>query len=96
MIAQEEMVVTVSHEGHIKRNHLDFYRAQHRGGKGVKGMQTHEEDFVSSLYLAITHDTFLFFTNLGKVFHRRVFEIPHGQPDRPRQGPCEPSGSDSG
>lgn len=76
MIAQEEMVVTVSHEGFIKRNQLDLYRAQHRGGKGVKGMQTHEEDFVSSLYLAITHDTFLFFTNLGKVFHRRVFEIP--------------------
>jgi DNA gyrase subunit A len=76
MIAEEEMVVTVSHEGHIKRNQLDFYRAQHRGGKGVKGMQTHEEDFVSSLYLAITHDTFLFFTNQGKVFHRRVFEIP--------------------
>jgi DNA gyrase subunit A len=76
MIAQEEMVVTVSHEGFIKRNQLDFYRAQHRGGKGVKGMQTHEEDFVNSLYLAITHDTFLFFTNLGKVFHRRVFEIP--------------------
>jgi DNA gyrase subunit A len=76
MIAEEEMVVTVSHEGHIKRNQLDFYRAQHRGGKGVKGMQTHEEDFVSSLYLAITHDTFLFFSNLGKVFHRRVFEIP--------------------
>src|SRR5210317_621432 len=76
MIAQEEMVVTVSHEGYIKRNQLDLYRAQHRGGKGVKGMQTHEEDFVNSLYLAITHDTFLFFTNKGKVFHRRVFEIP--------------------
>jgi DNA gyrase subunit A len=76
MIAQEEMVVTVSHEGFIKRNQLDFYRAQHRGGKGVKGMQTHEEDFVNSLYLAITHDTFLFFTNQGKVFQRRVFEIP--------------------
>ena len=76
MIAQEEMVVTVSHEGFIKRNQLDFYRAQHRGGKGVKGMQTHEEDFVSSLYLAITHDTFLFFTNMGKIFQRRVFEIP--------------------
>jgi len=76
MIAQEEMVVTVTHGGYIKRNPLDLYRAQHRGGKGVKGMQTIEEDFVSSLYLAITHDTFLFFTNLGKVFHRRVFEIP--------------------
>jgi DNA gyrase subunit A len=76
MIAQEEMVVTVTHEGHIKRNQIDLYRSQRRGGKGVKGMQTHEEDFVSSLYLAITHDTFLFFTNYGKVFHRRVFEIP--------------------
>jgi DNA gyrase subunit A len=76
MIAQEEMVVTVSHEGHIKRNQVDLYRSQHRGGKGVKGMQTHEEDFVSSLYLANTHDTFLFLTNYGKVFHRRVFEIP--------------------
>ncbi len=76
MIAQEEMVVTVTHEGYIKRNQVDLYRAQRRGGKGVKGIQTHEEDFVSSLYLAITHDTFLFFTNYGKVFHRRVFEIP--------------------
>ncbi|MCK4837961.1 MAG: DNA gyrase subunit A [Desulfobulbaceae bacterium] len=76
MIAQEEMVVTVTHEGYIKRNQVDLYRAQRRGGKGVKGIQTHDEDFVSSLYLAITHDTFLFFTNYGKVFHRRVFEIP--------------------
>jgi DNA gyrase subunit A len=76
MIAQEEMVVTVTHEGYIKRNQVDLYRAQRRGGKGVKGIKTHEEDFVSSLYLAITHDTFLFFTNYGKVFHRRVFEIP--------------------
>ncbi len=76
MIAREEMVVAVTHEGHIKRNQVDLYRSQHRGGKGVKGMQTHEEDFVTSLYLANTHDTFLFFTNYGKVFHRRVFEIP--------------------
>ncbi|MGB3647510.1 MAG: DNA gyrase subunit A [Desulfobulbales bacterium] len=76
MIAQEEMVVTVSHEGYIKRNQADLYRSQRRGGKGVKGMQTHEEDFVNSLYLANTHDTFLFLTNYGKVFHRRVFEIP--------------------
>ena len=76
MIAQEEMVVTVSHEGYIKRNLADLYRSQRRGGKGVRGMQTHEEDFVNSLYLANTHDTFLFLTNYGKVFHRRVFEIP--------------------
>jgi len=76
MITPEEMVVTVTHEGYIKRNHTDLYRAQRRGGKGIKGIQTHEEDFVSSLYLAITHDTFLFFTNHGKVFWRRVYEIP--------------------
>lgn len=76
MIPQEEMVVTVTREGYIKRNQIDLYRAQHRGGKGVKGMKTIEEDFVTSLYLAITHDTFLFITNYGKVFNRRVFEIP--------------------
>jgi DNA gyrase subunit A len=76
MIPQEEMVVTVTREGYIKRNQIDLYRAQRRGGKGVKGMQTNEEDFVTSLYLAITHDTFLFITNYGKVFNRRVFEIP--------------------
>ncbi len=76
MIAQEEMVVTVTREGYIKRNQIDLYRAQRRGGKGVKGMKTNEEDFVTSLYLAITHDTFLFITNYGKVFNRRVFEIP--------------------
>ncbi|NTV15504.1 MAG: DNA gyrase subunit A [Desulfobulbaceae bacterium] len=76
MIAPEEMVVTITHEGYIKRNHTALYKAQRRGGKGIKGIQTHEEDFVSSLYLAITHDTFLFFTNHGKVFWRRVYEIP--------------------
>ncbi|MBU0675419.1 MAG: DNA gyrase subunit A [Proteobacteria bacterium] len=76
MIAQEEMVITVTHEGYIKRNQVELYRAQRRGGKGVKGIQTNEEDFVTSLYVAITHDTFLFFTNYGKVFWRRVFEIP--------------------
>ena len=76
MIAQEEMVVTISHQGYIKRSPVDIYRAQRRGGKGIKGMGTIEEDFVESLYLASTHDTFLFFTNLGKVFWRKVYEIP--------------------
>ncbi len=76
MIAQEEMVVTISHQGYIKRSPVDIYRAQRRGGKGIKGMGVIEEDFVESLYLASTHDTFLFFTNLGKVFWRKVYEIP--------------------
>jgi DNA gyrase subunit A len=76
LIQQEEMVVTVSHSGFIKRNPVDLYRAQRRGGKGIAGMVTTEEDFVSNLYLASTHDTFMFFTNRGRVFWRKVYEIP--------------------
>ncbi|MDH5523959.1 MAG: DNA gyrase subunit A [Desulfobulbaceae bacterium] len=76
MIQQEDMVVTVTHDGYIKRNPVDLYRSQHRGGKGIKGTTTLEEDFVSDMYLASTHDTFLFFTNHGKVFWRKVYEIP--------------------
>ena len=76
MIAVEEMVVTISHQGYIKRSPLDIYHSQRRGGKGIKGMGTIEEDFVENLYLSSTHNTFLFFTNLGKVFWRKVYEIP--------------------
>ncbi len=76
MIMQEEMVVTVTHEGYIKRNPVDLYRSQRRGGKGVKGANTIEDDFVSNMYTASTHATFLFFTNHGKVFWRKVYEIP--------------------
>jgi len=76
LITQEEMVVTVTHSGYIKRNPASLYRAQRRGGKGVRGITTIEEDFVSNLYLASTHDTFLFFTNYGKIFWRKVFQIP--------------------
>ncbi len=76
MITPEEMVVTVSHKGYIKRNPISLYRAQRRGGKGVKGMSTIEDDFVSDLYIASTLDTFLFFTNRGRVFWRKVYELP--------------------
>ncbi len=76
LIPQEDMVVTVTREGYIKRNSVDLYRSQRRGGKGVKGINAIEEDFVSNLYLASTHDTFLFFTNKGKVFWRKVYQIP--------------------
>ncbi|MBU0729861.1 MAG: DNA gyrase subunit A [Proteobacteria bacterium] len=76
MIPQEEMVITVSRDGFIKRNPVELYRSQRRGGKGVKGMNTTEEDFVNALYLASSHDTFLFFTNRGRVFWRKVYEIP--------------------
>ncbi len=76
LINPEEMVVTVSHGGYIKRNPLTLYRSQRRGGKGVMGMVTLKDDFVSSVYTASSLDTFLFFTNLGRVFWRRVYELP--------------------
>ena len=76
MIAPEEMAVTVTHSGYIKRNPVSLYRSQHRGGKGVKAVKNIEEDFVSDLYVASTLDIFLFFTNQGKVFWRKVYMLP--------------------
>ncbi len=76
MITQEDMAVTVTHTGYIKRNPVSIYRSQKRGGKGVFGVKNVEEDFVSNLYVASTHDTFLFFTNHGKIFWRKVYQLP--------------------
>ncbi len=76
MITQEDMAVTVTHTGYIKRNPVSIYRSQRRGGKGVVGVKNIEEDFVSNLYVASTHDTFLFFTNHGKIFWRKVYQLP--------------------
>jgi len=76
LIAEEEMVVTISHLGYIKRNPLALYRAQRRGGKGKTGMTTREEDFVENLFVANTHDKMLFFTDKGNVFSLKVYEIP--------------------
>jgi len=76
LIAEEEMVVTISHEGYIKRNPVALYRAQRRGGKGKMGMTTREEDFVEDVFTANTHERVLFFTNQGKVFSLKVYEIP--------------------
>ncbi|MBI3810021.1 MAG: DNA gyrase subunit A [Nitrospirae bacterium] len=76
LIAQEEVVVTVSHTGYIKRNPVSLYRAQRRGGKGKIGMGIKEEDFVETLFTASTHDYLLFFTDAGKVYWLKVHEIP--------------------
>jgi len=76
LIAEEEMVITISHSGYIKRNAVSLYRAQQRGGRGVTGMGTKEEDFVERLFVAQTHDFILFFTNIGKVYWLKVHEIP--------------------
>lgn len=76
LIVPEDMVVTVTHSGYIKRNPVSLYKSQNRGGKGITGVKNIEEDFVSNLYVASTLDTFLFFTNHGKVFWRKVYQIP--------------------
>jgi len=76
LIAEEEVVVTVSHAGYIKRNPVSLYRAQRRGGKGKIGMGIRDEDFVETLFTASTHDTLLFFTDAGKVYWLKVHEIP--------------------
>ena len=76
MIVEEDMVVTISHEGYIKRNPVSLYRAQRRGGKGKIGTTTRDEDFVEHLFVASTHSYILFFTTVGKVYWIKVHEVP--------------------
>ncbi|CAJ0863528.1 DNA gyrase subunit A [freshwater sediment metagenome] len=80
LIAREDMVVTVSHAGYIKRVPLSTYRAQRRGGKGRSGMQTKEEDFVSRLFVANTHTPVLFFSSRGKAYKEKVWRLPLAAP----------------
>ena len=77
-IADEEVVITISHLGYIKRTPLAEYRVQNRGGKGSKGGSSRDEDFIEHLYMATNHNYLLFFTEKGKCFWLRVFEIPEG------------------
>ena len=76
LIAEETMVVTISHNGYIKRTAASTYRAQHRGGKGMKGAKAEEEDPIEHLFVASTHDYLLFFTNRGKVYWQKVYDLP--------------------
>ena len=78
LIQDEDVAVTLSHAGYIKRIPLSVYHSQRRGGKGVTGITTREEDFVEDLFVTNTHAFMLFFTNRGRVFSTRVFEIPEG------------------
>jgi DNA gyrase subunit A len=80
LIQREDMVVTVSHLGYIKRVPLSTYRAQRRGGKGRSGMQTRDEDFVSRLFVASTHSPVLFFSSRGKVYKEKVWRLPLAAP----------------
>jgi DNA gyrase subunit A len=76
LITEEEMVITISHNGYVKRNRLSSYRSQRRGGKGSKGMETREEDFVEQLFIGSTHDYMLFFTNRGRLHWLKIYQIP--------------------
>lgn len=78
LIAQEDMIVTVSHEGYVKRLPATTYRAQSRGGRGIRGTESREGDFVEQLFVANTHDHLLFFTNKGRVYERKVYNVPQG------------------
>ena len=75
LIAEEDVVITLTHGGYIKRIPLDTYRRQNRGGKGIRGMGTKERDFVENLLITTTHHTILFFTNRGRVYHLKAYEI---------------------
>lgn len=76
LITEEDMVITISHNGYIKRNPLSIYRSQHRGGKGLTGMETREEDYVEQLFIGSTHDYMLFFSNMGRLYWKKIYEIP--------------------
>ncbi|HEV2969170.1 MAG TPA: DNA gyrase C-terminal beta-propeller domain-containing protein, partial [Pirellulales bacterium] len=76
LITEENMVVTISHNGYIKRTPSSVYRAQRRGGKGLTGARTEEEDPIAHLFVASTHDYLLFFTNRGKVYWQKVYDLP--------------------
>lgn len=76
MITEEQMVVAITHSGYIKRSPVSLYKTQKRGGKGIKAMETKEEDFVEQLFVSSTHNYMLFFTNKGRVYWLKVHEIP--------------------
>lgn len=80
LIEREEMVVTVTHGGYIKRTPLDTFRTQNRGGKGRSGMATKDEDAVTNLFVTCTHTPVLFFSNHGKVYRLKVWRLPEGAP----------------
>ncbi len=81
LIPEEEMVVTVTRGGYVKRTRIDNYRSQHRGGKGVKGAQLRADDIVEHFFVTTTHHWLLFFTNTGRVYRAKTYEVPEGGRD---------------
>ena len=78
LIKEEEVVVTMTHVGYVKRIAADTYRAQNRGGKGISALSTRENDFIEHIFTTSTHDDLLFFTNKGKYYRLKAYEIPVG------------------
>ena len=91
LIQREDMAVTVSHAGYIKRVPLSTYRAQRRGGKGRSAMQTRDEDFVARVFVASTHQPVLFFSSLGQAYKMKVWRLPLPAPAGARQGAGQPA-----
>ena len=81
LIAEEEMVISISNGGYVKRLPVSTYRAQGRGGKGLRGVRLKDDDYIEHLFIASTHHYLLFFTNTGKVYRQKVHELPQGSRD---------------
>ncbi len=79
LIAEEDVIISMTHLGYIKRMAMDEYKAQHRGGVGISAHKTKDEDFVEKIFITSTHDNLYFFTNLGKVYSLKAYEIPEAQ-----------------
>src|SRR5699024_9448014 len=76
LIEREDVLLTLTHNGYIKRLPVDEFKVQNRGGRGIQGMGVHDEDFIEHLIFSSTHDYLLFFTNTGKVYSKKAYEIP--------------------
>ena len=95
LIREENMVVTVTHDGYIKRLPPSTYRAQGRGGRGITATNTKEGDFLEHMFVALTHDYILFFTDKGKVYWLKVYDVPMAVADRGRPGDRQPAATDA-
>ena len=94
LIAREDVVVTITRTGYAKRTKVDLYRSQKRGGKGVSGATLRQDDIVSHFFVISTHDWMLFFTNKGRVYRAKAYELPEASPRRRRDSTsptCSPS-----
>ena len=78
LIEEQDVVVTITHSGYVKRTRLDQYRSQKRGGKGIKGAQLREDDVVDHFFTTTTHHWLAFFTNKGRVYRAKAYELPEG------------------